>query len=29
MKIRAWRPNPMDDVAACRVIKEAVGPSSP
>jgi D-galactarolactone cycloisomerase len=26
MKIRAWRPNPMDDVAACRVIKEAVGP---
>jgi len=27
MKIRAWRPNPMDDVAACRVIKEAVGPS--
>jgi D-galactarolactone cycloisomerase len=27
MKIRAWRPNPMDDVTACRVIKEAVGPS--
>ncbi len=26
MKIRAWRPNPMDDVAACRAIKEAVGP---
>jgi D-galactarolactone cycloisomerase len=26
MKIRAWRPNPMDDVAACRVIKQAVGP---
>lgn len=26
MKIRAWRPNPMDDVAACGVIKEAVGP---
>jgi D-galactarolactone cycloisomerase len=26
MKIRAWRPNPMDDVAACRVIKRAVGP---
>ena len=26
MKIRAWRPDPMDDVAACRVIKEAVGP---
>jgi D-galactarolactone cycloisomerase len=26
MKIRAWRPRPMDDVAACRVIKEAVGP---
>lgn len=25
MKIRAWRPNPMDDVAACGVIKEAVG----
>ena len=22
MKIRAWRPNPMDDVDACRVIKE-------
>jgi L-alanine-DL-glutamate epimerase-like enolase superfamily enzyme len=27
MKIRAWRPSPMDDVAACRVIKEAVGPN--
>jgi D-galactarolactone cycloisomerase len=27
MKIRAWRPNPLDDVAACRVIKEAVGSS--
>ena len=26
MKIRAWRPHPMDDVAACRAIKEAVGP---
>jgi L-alanine-DL-glutamate epimerase-like enolase superfamily enzyme len=26
MKIRAWRPDPMDDVAACRVIKQAVGP---
>src|SRR5262249_19797137 len=26
MKIRAWRPEPMDDVAACRVIKHAVGP---
>jgi D-galactarolactone cycloisomerase len=26
MKIRAWRPNPVDDVAACRAIKEAVGP---
>jgi D-galactarolactone cycloisomerase len=26
MKVRAWRPDPMDDVAACRVIKEAVGP---
>ncbi len=26
MKIRAWRPEPMDDVAACRVIKQAVGP---
>jgi len=25
MKIRAWRPNPMDDVAACAVIKQAVG----
>ena len=26
MKIRAWRPRPMDDVEACRVIKKAVGP---
>jgi L-alanine-DL-glutamate epimerase-like enolase superfamily enzyme len=26
MKIRAWRPEPMDDVAACGVIKQAVGP---
>lgn len=26
MKIRAWRPSPMDDVAACRAIKEEVGP---
>jgi L-alanine-DL-glutamate epimerase-like enolase superfamily enzyme len=26
MKIRAWRPGPMDDVAACGVIKQAVGP---
>ena len=26
MKIRAWRPDPMDDVAACEVIKQAVGP---
>jgi L-alanine-DL-glutamate epimerase-like enolase superfamily enzyme len=26
MKIRAWRPDPMDDVAACRAIKKAVGP---
>jgi D-galactarolactone cycloisomerase len=26
MKIRAWRPTPMDDVEACRVIKKAVGP---
>jgi D-galactarolactone cycloisomerase len=25
MKIRAWRPRPMDDVEACRVIKKAVG----
>ncbi len=25
MKIRAWRPNPMDDVEVCRLIKEAVG----
>jgi L-alanine-DL-glutamate epimerase-like enolase superfamily enzyme len=25
MKIRAWRPNPMDDVVACGVIKEVVG----
>jgi D-galactarolactone cycloisomerase len=26
MKIRAWRPRPLDDVEACRVIKKAVGP---
>ena len=26
MKIRAWRPNPMDDVAACGAIKQTVGP---
>jgi D-galactarolactone cycloisomerase len=26
MKIRAWRPRPMDDVDACRAIKKAVGP---
>jgi L-alanine-DL-glutamate epimerase-like enolase superfamily enzyme len=26
MKIRAWRPRPIDDVEACRVIKKAVGP---
>ena len=26
MKIRAWRPNPMDDTKACRVIRDAVGP---
>ena len=26
MKIRAWRPNPLDDAEACRVIREAVGP---
>ena len=26
MKIRAWRPDPMDDVAACKVIKQSVGP---
>jgi D-galactarolactone cycloisomerase len=26
MKIRAWRPRPMDDVEACRVIRQAVGP---
>jgi D-galactarolactone cycloisomerase len=25
MKIRAWRPRPVDDVEACRVIKKAVG----
>src|SRR5262249_15359828 len=25
MKIRAWRPDPMHDVAACEVIKRAVG----
>jgi L-alanine-DL-glutamate epimerase-like enolase superfamily enzyme len=26
MKIRVWRPNPMDDVEVCRRIKEATGP---
>src|SRR4030095_17205632 len=26
MKIRAWRPNPLDDAEACRVIRAAVGP---
>jgi D-galactarolactone cycloisomerase len=26
MKIRAWRPRPLDDVEACRVIRAAVGP---
>ena len=26
MKIRAWRPRPMDDVEACRVIRASVGP---
>ena len=26
IKIRAWRPNPLDDVEACRVIRAAVGP---
>jgi L-alanine-DL-glutamate epimerase-like enolase superfamily enzyme len=26
MKMRAWRPKPMDDVEACRVIRQAVGP---
>jgi L-alanine-DL-glutamate epimerase-like enolase superfamily enzyme len=26
MKIRAWRPNPMDDVDACNEIRAAVGP---
>jgi D-galactarolactone cycloisomerase len=25
MKIRAWRPNPLDDAEACRAIREAVG----
>jgi L-alanine-DL-glutamate epimerase-like enolase superfamily enzyme len=25
MKIRAWRPNPMDDVEVCRLIKDATG----
>lgn len=25
MKIRAWRPSPMDDVEVCRLIKEATG----
>jgi D-galactarolactone cycloisomerase len=26
MKIRVWRPNPMDDAEACRVVRSAVGP---
>lgn len=26
MKIRAWRPNPLDDAEACRIIRAAVGP---
>jgi D-galactarolactone cycloisomerase len=26
MKIRAWRPKPLDDAEACRVIRAAVGP---
>ena len=26
MKIRAWRPNPLDDAEACGVIRQAVGP---
>jgi D-galactarolactone cycloisomerase len=26
MKIRAWRPNPIDDTEACRAIRDAVGP---
>jgi D-galactarolactone cycloisomerase len=26
MKIRAWRPRPMDDVEACGVIRQAAGP---
>jgi D-galactarolactone cycloisomerase len=26
MKIRAWRPNPLHDAEACRVIRQAVGP---
>jgi len=26
MKIRAWRPNPMDDVLACAEVRKAVGP---
>jgi len=25
MKIRSWRPNPMDDVEVCRLIKQATG----
>lgn len=25
MKVRAWRPDPIEDVEACRVIREAVG----
>ncbi len=27
MKIRAWRPNPLDDAEACREIRSAVGPN--
>ena len=26
MKIRAWRPDPMDDVDACAEVRQAVGP---
>ena len=29
MKIRSWRPNPMDDVEVCRLIKEATGAGLP
>jgi L-alanine-DL-glutamate epimerase-like enolase superfamily enzyme len=29
MKIRVWRPNPLDDAEACRVIRAAVGPGFP